>query len=33
MRDTIVPMLRVAAEIAVEVVSHVHQLLDHYHFE
>jgi hypothetical protein len=28
MRDTIIPMLRVAAEIAVEVVSHVHQLLD-----
>jgi len=33
MRDTIVPMLRVAAEIAVEMVSHVQELLDDYHFE
>ena len=33
MRDTIVPMLRVPAEIAVEPVSHVQELLGDYHFE
>jgi hypothetical protein len=33
MRDAIVPMLRVPAEVAVEPVSHVQQLLGHYHLE
>jgi hypothetical protein len=33
MRDTIVPVLRVAAEIAVEPVAHVQEFLGNHHFE